>query len=55
MIDWDAPDLVPLAELHAQAALLLVEQQIRDAEVALEALRWWKANPDRLARLVTKA
>jgi hypothetical protein len=57
MIDWDDP-LPSIEELHAEAALIALRCDIREAEVKLECLRWWAANPERYLRLaasVTKA
>jgi hypothetical protein len=39
VIDWD--DLPPIAELHAQAALLLTLQELREARVGLQYDLWW--------------
>jgi hypothetical protein len=57
-IDWDEDPLPSIEELHAEAALIALRCDIRDAEVKLECLRWWAANPERYLRLaasVTKA
>jgi hypothetical protein len=56
VIDWDAPDepdytLIPIEELHAEAARISVEVQLREHELAIECLRWWLANPERLAAI----
>ena len=50
MIDWD-DDLPPLEQLHAEAALISLDCELREAEVKAECLRWWAANPERYLSL----
>ena len=47
MIDWDDEPLPPIEQLHAEAALIALDCELREAEVKLECLRWWAANPER--------
>ena len=56
MIDWDAPDepdytLIPIEQLHAEAAIMRLEEEAREAAVKAECLRWWAANPERYLSL----
>ena len=48
---WDEPPLPPIEELHAQAAIIALDCELREAEVRLECLRWWAANPQRYLSL----
>ena len=41
---WDLP---PIEELHAEAALIALRCELREAEVRAECLRWWAENPER--------
>lgn len=49
-IDWD-DEPPPIEELHAQAALIALDCELREAEVKAECLRWWAANPQRYLSL----
>ena len=44
---WDEEPLAPIEELHDAARLIALDCEIREAEVKLECLRWWAANPAR--------